>query len=594
MEDKEVNITKQNKLIIAGLLSSTFLIVGIGIWASFNIQNNLKESYRNYSEILAQTIADSATEVTKGARENEMTTFLRNVVQGNDNILAIKYIDENGNVILNEENTNLLAVEQNTFSIVTPRKRFVNGVLKTDGSLTMIFSAKVLDKTFSATRFAIFSVFALAWLIFASVILISTYLTTRELRTLKDGVSKISTGEFGYTISEQEVSREVSELFNAFNDMSAKLHAYGESNIEQLTLERNKFEAVLLSIANGVVVCDNNDNVVLVNRHAQDLLELENTQIMDSRIQDYIDTEGNFCFREKIEEFKVLPLEEREKAPTVFNIQVDKRTIKAIVSPMFTRNRDYLGYIIVLIDITKETEIDTMRSQFISNVSHELRTPVTVLRSYIDTLYNYGDEFDKETQKEFLGTLNQEIIRLNSMVNDILDFSRLDSDYEIEKLPNNILELVENATKQVQILLEKNNIKLVLQKEGEIPDFLFNYNSIERALINLLSNAIKYSPENTTITVRVEREDEDVKISVTDEGCGIAQEHLKKLFDRFYRVENATHTIKGTGLGLQLVKTTVEKHHQGKVFVTSTVGVGSTFGFTLPLKAKEEVSSLPC
>ena len=304
---------------------------------------------------------------------------------------------------------------------------------------------------------------------------------------------------------------------------------------------------------------------------------------MDSRIQDYIDTEGNFCFREKIEEFKALPLEEREKAPTVFNIQVDKRTIKAIVSPMFTRNRDYLGYIIVLIDITKETEIDLMRSQFISNVSHELRTPVTVLRSYIDTLYNYGDEFDKATQKEFMGTINDEIIRLNTMVNDILDFSRLESDYELEKLPNNIVELVESAVKQVQILLEKSKIKLVIQKEGEFPNFMFNYNSIERALINLLSNAIKYSPENTTITVKIEREGDNAKVSVTDQGCGIAPEHLKRLFDRFYRVENATHTIKGTGLGLQLVKTTIEKHHGGKVFVTSEVGVGSTFGFTLPL-----------
>lgn len=580
MEDREVSITKQNKLIIAGLLSSTFLIVGIGIFATFNIQNNLRDTYQNYGEVIAKTIADSSIEMS-----DNLGDFLKTAVSESDNILAVKYIDENGNVVLNEESSSPAAGGR-TFSVVTPRKYYENGVLKTNGSFTIVFSADVLDKTFSTTRFSIFSVFALAWLIFASVILISTYLTTRELRTLKDGVSKISTGEFGYTIDEQEVSREVRALFNAFNDMSKKLHAYGEENIEQLTLERNKFEAVLLSIANGVVVCDNNDNVVLVNKHAQDLLELDNEQIMDSRIQDYIDTEGNFCFREKIEEFKALPLAEREKAPTVFNIQVDKSTIKAIVSPMFTRNRDYLGYIIVLIDITKETEVDTMRSQFISNVSHELRTPVTVLRSYIDTLYNYGDEFDKETQKEFLGTINQEIIRLNSMVNDILDFSRLDSDYEIEKLPNNIMELVETATKQVQILLEKNNIKLVIQKDGEIPNFLFHYNSIERALTNLLSNAIKYSPKNTTITVRVEREEENVKVSVTDQGCGIAPEHLKKLFDRFYRVENATHTIKGTGLGLQLVKTTIEKHHGGKVFVTSTVGVGSTFGFTLPVTAK--------
>ena len=581
MEDR--SITKQNKLIIAGLLSSTFLIVGIGIFATFNIQDNLKDSYQNYSEIIAQTIADSSAELTESKRAGELKNFLQTVIKGSDNILAVKYVDANGDVVLNEENSAVKSTSGKTFSVVTPRKYYENGVLKTDGSLTVVFSANVLDKTSSTIRFAIFSVFALAWLIFASVILISTYLTTREIRTLKDGVRKISTGEFGYTINDQEVSREVRELFNAFNDMSAKLHAYGEENIEQLTLERNKFEAVLLSIANGVVVCDNNDKVVLVNKHAQDLLELDNEQIMDSRIQDYIDTEGNFCFREKIEEFKALPLEEREKAPTIFNIQVDKRTIKAIVSPMFTRNRDYLGYIIVLIDITKETEIDTMRSQFISNVSHELRTPVTVLRSYIDTLYNYGDEFDKATQKEFMGTINDEIIRLNTMVNDILDFSRLESDYELEKLPNNIVELVESAVKQVQILLEKSKIKLVIQKEGEFPNFMFNYNSIERALINLLSNAIKYSPENTTITVKIEREGDNAKVSVTDQGCGIAPEHLKRLFDRFYRVENATHTIKGTGLGLQLVKTTIEKHHGGKVFVTSEVGVGSTFGFTLPL-----------
>ncbi|MCM1009659.1 MAG: ATP-binding protein [Fusobacterium sp.] len=573
MEDREVSITKQNKLIIAGLLSSTFLIVGIGILTCFNIQNNLKESYQNYGEIVAQTIADSSAKI---AQKSELGDFLKTIISDSDNILAIKYVDEAGNLVLSEENK--LQDNGKTFSIVTPRK--------SGGTLTIVFSANVLDKTFSATRFSIFSVFALAWLIFASVILISTYLTTRELRMLKDGVDKITTGEFGYQIERQEVSREVRSLFNAFNEMSGKLHVYEEQNIEQLTLERNKFEAVLMSIANGVVVCDNNDNVVLVNPHAQNLLELDNEQILDSNIQDYIDTEGNFCFREKIQEFNALPIEEREKAPSVFNIQVDKRVIKSIVSPMFTRNHDYLGYIIVLIDITKETEIDTMRSQFISNVSHELRTPVTVLRSYIDTLYNYGEEFDAATQKEFLGTLNQEIIRLNSMVNDILDFSRLDSDYELEMLPNNIVELVETATKQVQILLEQNNIKMVVQKSGEIPNFMFNYNSIQRALTNLLSNAIKYSPENSTITVRLEREDEDVKISVTDEGCGIAPEHLKKLFDRFYRVENATHTIKGTGLGLQLVKTTIEKHHSGKVFVTSEVGVGSTFGFTLPLSAK--------
>ena len=414
---------------------------------------------------------------------------------------------------------------------------------------------------------------------FAFVILINTYLITRELRILHDGVQKISSGNFGYKIEGENVSNEVQELFNSFNDMSARLHLYEEQNIEQLTLERNKLEAVLMSIANGVVVCDNNDTVVLVNNHAQNLLEVEENQMLNTSIQNYIDTEGNFCFKDKIEEFK-----SSENKYVTFNITVDKRIIKSIISPMYTRSGEYVGYIIVLIDVTKETEMDLMKSQFISNVSHELRTPVTVLRSYIDTLYTMGNEFDYETQKEFIGTLNNEIIRLQNMVNDILDFSRLDSDVELDKSYNNITQPVENCVNQISILAREKHLTIEVSKDENLQEILFNYDSIERALRNLLSNAIKYSPDGKKIYVRVYRGSEnDIVVTVRDEGCGISPEHQKKIFDRFYRVENDTHTIKGTGLGLHLVKTAIEKHHGGKVFVNSKEGEGSTFGFTLPI-----------
>ena len=252
---------------------------------------------------------------------------------------------------------------------------------------------------------------------------------------------------------------------------------------------------------------------------------------------------------------------------------------------MFTRNNDYVGYIIVLIDVTKETEMDQMRAHFISNVSHELRTPVTVLRSYIDTLYNYGDEFDETTKKEFVATLNQEIIRLNQMVNDILDFSKLEANDSVEKSPNNIIELVERCANQVQILLKERNLKISITKDENIPTAVFNYNSIERALTNYISNAIKYSPENGEIKIAVTtlNNNNDIQVTVTDQGCGIAPEFQKKVFDRFFRVENDTHTVKGTGLGLHLVKTTIEKHHDGQVFVHSEPGKGSTFGFIIPV-----------
>ena len=218
--------------------------------------------------------------------------------------------------------------------------------------------------------------------------------------------------------------------------------------------------------------------------------------------------------------------------------------------------------------------------------------PVTVLRSYIDTLYNYGNEFDYDTQKEFIGTINQEIIRLQGMVNDILDFSRMEANAQMKKSLNSIYEVVDTCTNQVQALTKERNLTISVNKEEGIPEFLFNYDGIERALTNLLSNAIKYSPDNGEIKVNLIKSGDNAEITVTDQGCGIAPEFQKKIFDRFYRVENNIHTVKGTGLGLHLVKQTIEKYHDGKVFVRSAVGQGSTFGIVLPIATIQQTANV--
>ena len=595
MENK-VSLTTQNRLIISGLLLSTFLIVAIAIFAIFNIQKKLNEGYQNFGQVISKTIAIESVEITKDLYDEKVKEKLKehsdSILKSHNDIVLIEFRDKNGNLIYSGKHENPLAKGKPNITVTSPL--IAEGGTLPVGSVTVGLSGSIISQISSTTRASLLFVFSVAWLVFAFVILINTYLITRELRILQEGVKKISTGEFGYKISGKDVSSEVKELFNSFNDMSNRLHLYEEQNIDRIMLERNKFESVLMSIANGVVVCDDNDNVVLVNNHAQTLLEVSDEQLLKTKIQNYIDTSGNECFKEKIEQFKDTPLEIIEKKPIEFNISVDQRVIKSIISPMFTRNKDYVGYIIVLIDMTKEAEMDQMRAHFISNVSHELRTPVTVLRSYIDTLYNYGNEFDYETQKEFIGTINQEIIRLNRMVNDILDFSRLESNMKIEKTLNNISQLVDDCVNQVSVLTKDNNVQIKITKDDNIPEFLFNYDSIERALTNLLSNAIKYSPANSQIDVRASYspQNNEIEISVTDQGCGIAPEHQKKIFDRFYRVENNTHTIKGTGLGLNLVKTTVEKHHGGKVFVISEVGKGSTFGFKLPAVKIEKCANV--
>lgn len=585
---KQVSLTTQNRLIISGLLLSTILIVAIAVFAIFNIQKNLNEGYQNFGQIVSKALAIECTELVEhssNSRNKEtLKTHADTIVASHSDIIFIEFRNSDGKLLYRtgaEQNSSL-----KTSNIIVSSP-MINSSGINIGSVTVGLSGNIISQISSTTRASLLFVFSVAWIVFAFVILINTYLITRELRILHNGVQKISTGEFGYTIKDKDVSAEVKELFNAFNQMSNRLHIYEEQNIEQLTLERNKLEAVLMSIANGVVVCDNNDNVVLINNHAHKLLELDDEQILNIKIQDYVDTEGNFCFKDKIEEFKDTPLEVMENKPLEFNIQVDKRVIKSIISPMFTRNKDYVGYIIVLIDMTKEAEMDAMRSTFISNVSHELRTPVTVLRSYIDTLYNYGNEFDYDTQKEFIGTINQEIIRLQGMVNDILDFSRMEANAQMEKSLNSVYEVIDTCVSQVQALTKERNLKITVTKDDGIPEFLFNYDGIERALTNLLSNAIKYSPDNGEIKVNLTKTDNNAEITVTDQGCGIAPEFQKKIFDRFYRVENNIHTVKGTGLGLHLVKQTIEKYHNGKVFVNSAVGQGSTFGIILPIQTIE-------
>ncbi len=593
MNRQQVSLTTQNKLIISGLILSTVLIVAIAVFAIFNIQKKLNLGYQNFGQIVSKVLAIESSELASDLSQNKLYETLKNhadkIVKTHNDIVFIEFRNPQGKLIYKTEDKagNLQKVPNIIVSSPISQNDGDNF-----GSVTVGLSGSIINQISSTTRASLLFVFTVAWVVFAFVILINTYLITRELRILQKGVQKISGGEFGYKIQEKDVSSEVKELFNAFNNMSNRLHLYEEQNIEQLTLEKNKLEAILMSIANGVVVCDNNDNVVLVNNHAQKLLELEENQMLNNKIQQYIDTEGNYCFRDKIEEFKDTPIEVMENKPLEFSIQVDKKVIKSIISPMFTRNKDYVGYIIVLIDMTKEAEMDAMRSTFISNVSHELRTPVTVLRSYIDTLYNYGNEFDYETQKEFIGTINQEIIRLNRMVNDILDFSRMEANAQMEKSLNSIYEVVDDCVNQVQPLTKEHNLKITVDKQEGIQDFFFNFDGIERALTNLLSNAIKYSPDNGEIHVTLKSINDDVEITVSDQGCGIAPEHQKKIFDRFYRVENNIHTIKGTGLGLHLVKQTIEKYHNGKVFVHSIPNQGSTFGFILPVKVTDDEKTL--
>ena len=468
------------------------------------------------------------------------------MLNSNDDIAFIIFKDNKSKIIYSSKDDYPDQAEKARITVSSPMvvKNLGNSV--NVGSVTVGLSGSIIDRVSATSKTSLAVVFVLAWLVIVGIIYMNSSIITRELRKLHQGVKKISTGEFGYMIDDKDVDSEVKELYSAFNDMSERLSRYNEQTIESLTFERNKLESVLMS---------------MVNNYAKRLLEVEEEDILHTQIQQFCDSSGEFCFADKITQFKDTPLDD-DGAPIPFNIEIDRRILKCLISPMFTRSNSYVGYIIVLIDVTKDVEMDQLRSNF-----------------------------DFNTQREFIGVMNQEIIRLNRMVNDILDFSRYEAqNVKLEKTKTDIIEIVEDAVNQVQVLAKEHDLTISIMKEPDLPQIFVNIDSISRAFMNILSNAIKYSPDGKRIKVRVERsrDGEYVEVSVEDQGPGIPDKDQKKVFDRFYRCENATHTVKGTGLGLHLVKVTVEKHHHGQVFVNSKEGEGSTFGFRLPINLPQE------
>lgn len=574
----------RSKYLFSILILSGIILSGISFFVINNIQSKLDKVYADSAQLVTKAVA-AETAGWNGIEPFEKAELFSDkfsqLLKENTDISFIEYKDENNNIIYSSKK-DFPVNDDDTIINVSAPVIYDNS----RNSVTIGMSGKSVIPAVISSKKIIIYIFTLIWLIFALQLFTNYILMSKELKKLYKGVKQISTGKFGYKLE----SENIAELTDAFNDMSNILSQYEEQNIEQLTLERNKLEAVLMSIINGVIVCDNFDNVVMTNSAALKMLDVEEHNFINKKIQNYIDSHGQKCFEDKIEEFKDTPLNIIENKPVEFNIEAGKKTIKAMISPMFSQMQDYVGYIIVLIDITRETEVNKLKNTFISNVSHELRTPVTVLRTYIDTLYNNSSDFDEETKKEFLQTIDTEAKRLHTMVNDILDFSRMESGKAmLQKEYSDIVKLTEQNINSIKILAEEKNIKIHFSSAENIPAVPVNVESMDRVIRNLLSNAIKYSPEGKDISVylNLTPDNKNIELIVQDRGIGIAKEHLDKIFDRFYRIENATHTIKGTGLGLHLVKMTVEQYHHGKITVESRENEGSTFKIFLPLEVDE-------
>ncbi len=284
-----------------------------------------------------------------------------------------------------------------------------------------------------------------------------------------------------------------------------------------------------------------------------------------------------------------LPNGEGKEEQRFFRIQIDP-----IMKQATGANNGFGGAVVVLQDLTVVHEEEQMQNSFVSVISHDLRTPLTSIQGFVDTMLmaiNDGMPFDEETTKEFLSIIGHNSHRMLRLVNDILVLARLSKNMKLElslrpfDLKHAIGMVVESQRSFTP------NFEFAVEMPDSLPEVIADQERIEQVIANLLSNATKYSPSGTTITTRVTVEGDMITVAVVDQGIGIPEDALKKMFGRLFRVESEAHRGKpGTGLGLYLCKHLIEIHG-GHIGVDSTYGKGSTFWFTIPLTGPQDAAT---
>lgn len=436
-------------------------------------------------------------------------------------------------------------------------------------------------------------IFLSIWFIVVMGVVFNTLTITRPINELLLGVKNIAAGKF-YKRINLPFGGELGELIQNFNEMARKLQTYQEQNLEELTAEKTKLEVLVSRIADGAILLDTELRIVLINPTAIKALNLENIPVMGQKIVDYLPPKINGKLIPLIEKLvqasSIIESTFQTQEPGIGVYPIDQKTIRILLNPVVNPNRNSIkGIVMTIQDITKETQLNEAQNRFISNVSHELRTPLFNILSFLETLYEYNDSLSNQEQLEFLDIANKETKRLTRLVNDVLDLSRLESDriYNFEYIDLNVI--VEQVIRSYQLTFKEKIVIVKVEIESQIPRIYGNYDLILQSILNLVGNALKFTHTKGIISIRlfkincssnITNQQKKVRIEVSDTGIGIENEQKKKIFDRFLRIENSTHTLQGTGLGLAIVKNCISKHNSN-IFLRSELNNGSTFWFDL-------------
>lgn len=410
----------------------------------------------------------------------------------------------------------------------------------------------------------------------------------QPLRKMTQATEQIADGEYDVAL-DVETQDELGHLAQEITTMSRKLKAFHKLNVGKVIAEKQRNEAIISSIADGLVVVDDQLKVIALNPIAANILETTPDQAQNRTFQEVVHSELLYEYMQDTAKSGQSPT--LDEAQSTLDVERNGKTqyYNFAITPVTTEGNRRLGVILLLQDVTKLKELDQLKSEFVATASHELRTPLTGMSMSINLLLENAQQKLSESEQELLQTARDDIQRLRALVNDLLDLSKIESGrIEMDLVPVDVGLLIQKALSPFKIQAEEQKVELVQQLSEDLPQVKADANKITWVLTNLVANALRYTDTGGQIRVVAQPRPDALYVSVADDGDGIPLEYQSRIFDKFVQVETEKD-VGGSGLGLAICKEMI-KAHGGTIWVESTPSQGSTFTFTLPLVSRSPLT----
>lgn len=445
----------------------------------------------------------------------------------------------------------------------------------------MILKRKEADITTKKASFLMITLTIIMTFLGIIVIIHSTKKILYQFNIFIDKIKKISGKDYSQKIP-LNMDKEFNKLGLAFNQMTKQLDIYKQMDIEKILNEKSKAEAIVESISDGIIVTDMNNNIILVNEAAEKIFNIKEQDVLDRQFLEGINNPKIFDSIQEV--LKNKNLKSSLKQIEISLASNNKKMYCKVYVSSISKNNENIGVITLLQDITKSKEIDKMKTEFIATVSHEFKTPLTSIGMSIDLLSADKDINSNPMHKDLIRIIKEEKERMVYLIKDLLDLSKIETGKGQIKLENcKLKSILENSIEDLKNYCDEQEAEVTLENIDENLSVYADPSKISLVIKNLISNAVKYRKENVKpkILIDIIKKSNNVIVSVKDNGRGIPQDYLEKIFEKFIQVKVSNDgKIEGTGLGLSICKGII-KAHNGEIWVESTVDKGSTFYFSL-------------